>query len=156
MLIRGRTSRLPGHNEVRYIHGGVANLLPPQSKSHHQQYSVSLDTVTVVQTHSRCLIAAKERPRTDSKQMATYQAVAQTQSISSSNRHVRACLTAARERLRTDSKQMVTYQAVVETQSRCLIAARERPRAGSKQMATYQAVVQTQRSTFPLPLNDIF
>ena len=48
MLIRGRTSRLPGHNEVRYIHGGVASPPPPpQSKIHHQLYSVCLVTVHV-------------------------------------------------------------------------------------------------------------
>ena len=47
MLVRGRTSRLPGHNEVRYIHGGVATPPPPQSKSHHQLYSVCLVTVPV-------------------------------------------------------------------------------------------------------------
>ena len=38
------------------------------------------------QTQTRCLIAARERPRAGSKQMATYQAVvAQTQSSSSSS-----------------------------------------------------------------------
>ena len=52
----------------------------------------------LVQTHSRCLIAARERPRAVSKQMATYQAVAQTQSSSSSTRHARACLIAASTR----------------------------------------------------------
>ena len=55
--------------------------------------------------HARsCLIAARERPRAGSKHMATFQAVAQTQS---------RCLIAARERPRTGSKQMATYQAVV-------------------------------------------
>ena len=40
----------------------------------------------VARTQSRCLIAARERPRAGSKQMATYQAVvAQTQSSSSSS-----------------------------------------------------------------------
>ena len=40
----------------------------------------------VAQTQSSCLIAARERPRAGSKQMATYQAVvAQTQSSSSSS-----------------------------------------------------------------------
>ena len=73
--------------------------------------------------------------------MATYQAVAQTQSSWSSS--------CERTSPRCGRKQMATYQAVVaQTQSRCLIAARERPRAGSKQMATYQAVVaQTQNSS---------
>ena len=48
-------------------------------------------------------------PRCERKQMATYQAVAQTQS---------RCLIAAREHTRAGSKQMVTYQAVVaRTQS---------------------------------------
>ena len=59
--------------------------------------------------HARsCIIAATERPRTGSKQMATYQAVAQTQS---------SCLIAARARSRAGSKQMATYQAVAQTQS---------------------------------------
>ena len=49
-------------------------------------------------------IVAREHPRAGSKQMATYQAVAQTQS---------RCLIAARERPRAGSKQMATYQAVV-------------------------------------------
>ena len=76
--------------------------------------------------------AAREHPRAGSKQMATYQAVAQTQSSWSSS--------CKRTSPRYDRKQMATYQAVAHTQSRCLIiAARERPRAGSKQMATYQA-----------------
>ena len=79
-------------------------------------------------------IAAREHPRAGSKQMATYQAVAQTQSSWSSS--------CERTSPRCGRKQMATYQAVVaQTQSSCLIAARERPRAGSKQMATYQAVV---------------
>ena len=48
-------------------------------------------------------------PRCGRKHMATYQAVAQTQS---------SCLIAARERPRAGSKQMATYQAVVaQTQS---------------------------------------
>ena len=82
-------------------------------------------------------IAAREYPRAGSKQMATYQAVAQTQSSWPSG--------CERTPPRCGRKQMATYQAVAQTQSRCLIAARERPRAGSKQMATYQAVVaQTQ------------
>ena len=69
--------------------------------------------------------------------MATYQAVAQTQSSWSSS--------CERTSPRCGRKQMATYQAVGQTQSSCLIAARERPRAGSKQMATNQAVVaQTQ------------
>ena len=85
-------------------------------------------------------IAAREHPRAGSKQMATYQAVAQTQSSWSSS--------CERTSLRCGGKQTATYQAVAQTQSRCLIAARERPRAGSKQMATYQAVVaQTQSSS---------
>ena len=93
--------------------------------------------------HARsCLIiAARERPRAGSKQMATHQAVAQTQS---------SCWSSSCERTspRCGRKQMATYQAVAQTQSSCLIAARERPRAGSKQMATYQAVVaQTQSSS---------
>ena len=88
----------------------------------------------------RCLIAVRERPRAGSKQMATYQAVAQTQSSwpCSSERTSPLC----------GRKQMTTYQAVAQTQSNCLIAARERSRASSKQMATYQAVVaQTQSSS---------
>ena len=48
-------------------------------------------------------------PRCGRKQMATYQAMAQTQS---------RCLIPARERPRAGSKQMTTYQAVVaQTQS---------------------------------------
>ena len=59
--------------------------------------------------HARgCPIAARERPRAGSKQMATYEAVAQTQS---------SCLIAARGRPRAVSKQMATYQAVAQTQS---------------------------------------
>ena len=85
-------------------------------------------------------IAAREHPRAGSKQMATYQAVAQTQSSWSSS--------CARTSPRCGRKQMATYQAVAQTQSECLIATRERPRAGSKQMATYQAeVAQTQSSS---------
>ena len=85
-------------------------------------------------------IAAREHPRAGSKQMATYQAVAQTQSSWSSS--------CERTSPRCGRKQMATYQAVAQMQSRCLIAARERPRACSKQMATYQAVVaQTQSSS---------
>ena len=77
-------------------------------------------------------VAAKEHPRAGSKQMATYQAVAQTQSswFSSCERTSSRC----------GRKQMATYQAVAQTQSRYLKAARERPRAGNKQMTTYQAV----------------
>ena len=91
--------------------------------------------------HARsCLIAARERPRAGSKQMATYHAVAQTQSSWSSS--------CQRTSPRCGRKQMATYQAVAQTQSNCRIAARERPRAGSKRMATYQAVVaQTQSSS---------
>ena len=90
-------------------------------------------------------IAAKEHPRADSKQMATYQAVAQTQSSWSNS--------CERTSPRCGRKQMATYLAVAQTQSRCLIAAREPPRAGSKQMATYQAVVaQTQSSSSSLNL----
>ena len=86
-------------------------------------------------------IAAREHPRADSKQMTTYQAVAQTQSSWSSS--------CKKTSPRCGRKQRATYQAVVaQTQSRCLIAARERPRAGSRQMATYQAgVTQTQSSS---------
>ena len=85
-------------------------------------------------------IAAREHPRAGSKQKATYQAVAQTQSSWSSG--------CERTSPRCGRKQMATYQAVAQTQSRCLIAARERPRTGSKQMITYQAVVaQTQNSS---------
>ena len=86
-------------------------------------------------------IASREHPRAGSKQVATYQAVAQTQSSWSSS--------CERTSLRCGRKQMATYQAVVaQTQNSCPIAARERPRAGSKQMATYQAVVaQTQSSS---------
>ena len=85
-------------------------------------------------------ITAREHPRAGSKQMATYRAVAQTQSSWSSS--------CERTSSRCGRKQMATYQAVAQTQSRCLIAARERPHAGSKQMATYQAVVaQTTQSS---------
>ena len=85
-------------------------------------------------------IAAREHPHAGSKQMATYQAVAQMQSSWSSS--------CERTSPRCGTKQMATYQAVAQTQSRCQTAARERPRAGSKQMATYQAVVaQTQSSS---------
>ena len=85
-------------------------------------------------------IAVREHPRAGSKQMATYQAVAQMQSSWSGS--------CERTSPRCGRKQMATYQAVAQTKSRCLIAARERPRAGSKQMATYQAVVtQTQSSS---------
>ena len=60
--------------------------------------------------HARsCQIAAGERPRAGSKHMATFQAVAQTQS---------GCLIAARERPRAGSKQMATYQAVVVAQTK--------------------------------------
>ena len=86
-----------------------------------------------------CLIAARERPRSGSKQMAMYQAVARTHCSWSRSR---SC---ERTSPRCGRKQMITYQAVAQTQSSCLIAARERPPAGSKQMATYQVVVaQTQ------------
>ena len=72
--------------------------------------------------------------------MATYQAVAQTQSIWYSS--------CERTSPRCDRKQMATYQAVAQTQSSCLIAVREHPRADSMQMAMYQAVVaQTQSSS---------
>ena len=85
-------------------------------------------------------IAAREHPRAGSKQMATYQAVAQTQSSWSSSCE-RTCP-------RCGKKQMATYQAVAQAQSRCLTAAKERTRAGSKQMVTYQAVeAQTQSSS---------
>ena len=85
-------------------------------------------------------IAAREHARDGSKQMAMYQAVAQTQSSWSSS--------CERTSPRCGRKQMATYRAVAQTLSRCLIATRERPRAGSKQMATYQAVVaQTQSSS---------
>ena len=84
-------------------------------------------------------IAAREHPRAGSKQVATYQAVAQTQSSWSSS--------CERTSPRCGRKQMATYQAVAQTQSRCLIAARERPRAGSKQIATYQAVVAQMQSS---------
>ena len=85
--------------------------------------------------------AAREHPRASSKQMATYQAVAQTTQSSWSSSCEKTSPSCGR-------KQMATYQAVPQTQSRCLIAARERPRTGSKQMATYQAVVaQTQSSS---------
>ena len=89
---------------------------------------------------SNNIIAAREHPRAGSKQMATYQAVPQTQSSWSSS--------CERPSPRCGRKQVATYQVVAQTQSRCLIAAREHPRAGSKQMATYQAVVaQTQSSS---------
>ena len=85
-------------------------------------------------------IAGRERLRAGSKQMATYQAVAQTQSSWSSS--------CEKTSPRCGRKQIATYQAVAQTQSRCLIAARGRPRNGSKQIATYQAVVvQTQSSS---------
>ena len=60
--------------------------------------------------HARsCQISAGERPRAGSKHMATFQAVAQTQS---------GCLMAARERPRAGSKQMATYQAVAVAQTK--------------------------------------
>ena len=60
--------------------------------------------------HARsCLIAARERPRAGSKDMDTFQAVAQTQTRR---------LIAARERPRAGSKQMATYQAVVVAQTK--------------------------------------
>ena len=66
--------------------------------------------------HARsCLIiAARERPRAgiNSKQMATYQAVAQTQSSWSSS--------CERTSPRCGRKRMATYQAVAQTQSSCL------------------------------------
>ena len=72
--------------------------------------------------------------------MATYQAVAQTQSSWSSS--------CERTSPRCGTKRMATYQAVAQTQSSCLTAVRERPSADSKQVATYQAVVaQTQSSS---------
>ena len=72
--------------------------------------------------------------------MATYPAVAQTQSSWSSSYE--------RTSPRCGRQHMATYQAVAQTQSSCLIAARECPRADSKKMATYQAVVnQTQSSS---------
>ena len=71
--------------------------------------------------------------------MATYQAVAQTQSSWSSS--------CERTSPRCGRMKMATYKAVAQTWSRCLIAARERPRAGSKQMATYQAVVAHTQSS---------
>ena len=87
-----------------------------------------------------CPIAARELPRAGSKQMATYQAVAQTQSSWSSS--------CERTSPRCGRKQMATCQAVAQTQCSCLIDARERPRTGSKHMATYQAVVaQTESSS---------
>ena len=64
--------------------------------------------------HSRsCLIiAARERPRAGSKQMAMHQAVAQTQSRWSSS--------CERTSPRCGRKHMATYQAVAQTQSSCL------------------------------------
>ena len=113
-------------------------------------------------------ITAREHPRAGSKQIATYQAVAQTQSSWSSScertspRCGRKQMTTYQAVAQTQSswssscektsprcgrKQMATYQAVAQTQSSCLIAARERPRAGSKQMATYQTVVAQMQSS---------
>ena len=48
MLVRGRTSGLPGHNEVRYIHGGVATLPPAKQKPP--------STVQRFLSHSTCLV----------------------------------------------------------------------------------------------------
>ena len=58
------------------------------------------------------ILAARERPRAGRKQMATYQAVAQTQSSwsSSCERTSPGC----------GKKHMATYQAVAQTQSSCL------------------------------------
>ena len=100
-----------------------------------------LDNSGTRHARSCLIIAARERPRAGSKQMSTYQAVAQTQSSWSSS--------CERTSPRCGRKHMATYQAVAQTQSSCLLAARERPRAGSKQMATYQAevVAQTQSSS---------
>ena len=59
------------------------------------------------------ILAARERPRAGrSKQMATYQAVAQTQSSWSSS--------CERTSPRCGRKHMATYQAVAQTQSSCL------------------------------------
>ena len=59
------------------------------------------------------ILAARERPRAGRKQMATYQAVAQTQSSWSSS--------CERTSSRCGRKHMATYQAVVaQTQSSCL------------------------------------
>ena len=58
------------------------------------------------------LIAARERPRAGSKQMAMYQTVAQTQSRWSSS--------CERTSPRCGRKYMATYQAVAQTQSSCL------------------------------------
>ena len=55
-------------------------------------------------------IAAREHPRAGSKQMATYQTVAQTQSSWSSS--------CERTSSRCGRKQTATYQAVAQTQSR--------------------------------------
>ena len=57
------------------------------------------------------IIAARERPRAGRKQMATYQAVAQTQSSWSSS---------CERSPRCGRKHMATYQAVAQTQSSCL------------------------------------
>ena len=54
--------------------------------------------------HARsCQIAARERPRAGSKHMATFQAVAQTQS---------GCLIAARERPRAGSKLKIFLETI--------------------------------------------
>ena len=58
------------------------------------------------------IIAARERPRAGRKQMATYQAVAQTQSSWSSS--------CERTSPRCGRKRKATYQAVAQTQSSCL------------------------------------
>ena len=112
------------------------------AREHPRAGSKQMSTYQAVAQKQSSWSSSCERtsPRCGRKQMATYQAVAQTQSRWSSS--------CERTPPRCGRKQMATYQAVAQTQSRCLIAARERPRAGNKQMVTYPAVVaQTQSSS---------
>ena len=65
MLVRGRTSRLPGHNEVRYIRGGVAT--PPPRKA-QATMNCRAPVVCLVTVPVSCLdtvaVLGGETPRT--------------------------------------------------------------------------------------------
>ena len=55
MLVRGRISRLPGHNEVRYIPGGVA---PPPPRKAKATMKCKAPVVCLVTVHVSCLYIA--------------------------------------------------------------------------------------------------
>ena len=55
MLVRGRTSRLPGHNEMRYIRGGVATPPPRKAKA---TMNCRASVVCLVTVHVSCLDTA--------------------------------------------------------------------------------------------------